>query len=717
MAKSSRNQVIYPSCFVCGSKNTGAYPLFIRQTEQHGPYFPFLETHEPPDESELPTLLGKVLACFMCYTFLVQQWESYERNKIPLVKRIYWLKRVDNGPYTGVEMGIQSEYASQVFGLTSDCPSTPLEIKKTQSSSLSKVDPELESSIAPARLSPEACYPNPISLVTPYSSSISRKHDIQQEALDLSLERPNRKRKYDPIIEVDVKPSIEVLDLSMPEKTTETEMCHLCKKFFRKGTLDLVSKLEIDKHNPYFLDLALQSRQRDHVPAEKLNKVLSCKDCSAYLFSQWKCFEKLKIPYDQRYYSFKKNASDIECLKYVCYRCNKLQVPRELHLVYCYPNKEGKPYYSELQLLSPKPGMLPITQNGEVQVCEDCLKFLEHQRSSVSKAPNESDLVKKENFPIRNVPLLRAIDTNTSLPRIQVAGNNESELSVDLVSCCLCHQNYSLKQMQTLSMFPDPHNSTDMFFPFLKYLPQINQNMITEDGRILACKACHSHLTSQWVEYEKDNIPSNQRHFFLRSLSITSRSPSLSPFSSHTPRLSSGQSVTSDSPSPSLSQSENAQDSLGEEPKIPKIFEGKVLEDLEVPDSPSEEISLTLPAITTQKTLNVKINCYICGFYSKSGQTYAVKSKFNGKDMFFPFLNKHISAHPEAAIEGSTYLICLICFHSLVIQWQHYEKGRIEYHARFYNIYNFSCYICGTKTYRQRLYLLPIKVSISLNIN
>ncbi|KAL1115278.1 hypothetical protein AAG570_007309 [Ranatra chinensis] len=112
-------------CFVCGSTgHPDEYP--VRSTPSANPaepHYPFLETHEPPigytaryhGSRDQP---GTYRACYLCYTILAQQWDRYQRENTPHSRRLYWLKRVDNGPYTGAEMGLQGEYAAQVLGLT-----------------------------------------------------------------------------------------------------------------------------------------------------------------------------------------------------------------------------------------------------------------------------------------------------------------------------------------------------------------------------------------------------------------------------------------------------------------------------------------------------------------------------------------------------------------------------------------------------------------------
>ncbi|XP_061670182.1 uncharacterized protein LOC133497924 [Syngnathoides biaculeatus] len=82
-------------CFICGSGVTAGKELRLQVTYQKErfPFFPFLQNQEPaPGASELSPE-GHALVCAVCHCFLAEQWNSFERSRTPVEKRMYWLKR------------------------------------------------------------------------------------------------------------------------------------------------------------------------------------------------------------------------------------------------------------------------------------------------------------------------------------------------------------------------------------------------------------------------------------------------------------------------------------------------------------------------------------------------------------------------------------------------------------------------------------------------
>lgn len=107
-------------CFVCGNiGHPDQYWLRAKPANSTSePFFPFLESHEPPAGYRFNRQDPAVKSCYLCYSLLMQQWDHYQRDNTPHSRRIYWLKRCDNGPFTGAEMGMQGEYAAQILGLS-----------------------------------------------------------------------------------------------------------------------------------------------------------------------------------------------------------------------------------------------------------------------------------------------------------------------------------------------------------------------------------------------------------------------------------------------------------------------------------------------------------------------------------------------------------------------------------------------------------------------
>lgn len=113
---------VIPLCYVCGAPG-GYEPIRVRPNPNrpNESYFPFLERHEAPNG--VPQVTPNqmfVMGCMLCYRSLNEQWDAYEREKKPLLQRIYHMKRVDGKSYIGADISTQGEYAAQMLGLSAE---------------------------------------------------------------------------------------------------------------------------------------------------------------------------------------------------------------------------------------------------------------------------------------------------------------------------------------------------------------------------------------------------------------------------------------------------------------------------------------------------------------------------------------------------------------------------------------------------------------------
>lgn len=177
-------------CFVCGAVGHSEQHWLRVKPSSGGspnePYFPFLESHEPPNGYRGDGVRsGAVKACNLCYILLLQQWESYEREARPHSQRIYWLKRCDGGPFTGAEMALQGEYAAQVLGLTND--QTP---QLRQESRPVGVSPRLPPSPSPRIEQARPPSNSIVEVSRPHSNTAEHRH---LEQARLTMESPHHR--------------------------------------------------------------------------------------------------------------------------------------------------------------------------------------------------------------------------------------------------------------------------------------------------------------------------------------------------------------------------------------------------------------------------------------------------------------------------------------------------------------------------------------------
>ncbi|KAM6194934.1 uncharacterized protein WM294_009731 [Sarcoramphus papa] len=82
-------------CFICGGgiSRGKELKLQVRPPRDHRPFFPFLQHQEPAPGARAVSAEGCALVCAVCRCFLGEQWDSFERSRTPVEKRMYWLKR------------------------------------------------------------------------------------------------------------------------------------------------------------------------------------------------------------------------------------------------------------------------------------------------------------------------------------------------------------------------------------------------------------------------------------------------------------------------------------------------------------------------------------------------------------------------------------------------------------------------------------------------
>ena len=373
-------------CFVCGSPGAET-TLRVRQFDRE-PYFPFLLHHEPPKGARLPNSEGIIDSCAVCYMFLTQQWESYERSKTPAVKRLYWLKRSDNGSFTGAEMRIQGEYIAQVMGLQ-----YPPGVDERSSP---------ENTVAEREYSNHATSSNTTSAIM-YNRSNSNN---QRNTRDYSP-RPRNSRDYSPRQHNPGKSS--ALDLSTPKKQTESHLsesktksessnsvCYICGQGYCHQSNNFVSAFYQGNGEPFFPILEKITPCAGAEYMTRSGQVHACNQCKNMLFQQWQAFEMSGVPISHRNFKLPrendskkmeikmedKYANETSASSYYCYICGCSYITDHVRLLNTLPPKRSTPsaiFFPFVRELKRPADAEPLRSDGTVIVCIKCYSHLSYQ--------------------------------------------------------------------------------------------------------------------------------------------------------------------------------------------------------------------------------------------------------------------------------------------------------------------------------------------------
>ncbi|XP_008545520.1 uncharacterized protein LOC103569795 [Microplitis demolitor] len=746
-------------CFVCGSLgHSDQYWLRVKPgpgSPPNEPFFPFLETHEQPAAYRGEgARSGAVRSCSLCYALLMQQWESYERQSQPHSQRLYWLKRCDGGPFTGAEMALQGEYAAQILGLSND---QQLPGRQESSNRPVGISPRLPQNSPSPRVVEQTRPPsNSIELPRPHSNTAETARHIEQVRLTMEsphqrLQSPHQRLqsprqpvgepepravsneaaldlrhapRSSPAPQPAMPPSqpqaiysggsssstgTDILDLSMPDKNSMTEVCYVCGDEFKKGSLSHIAAkpLPTPPHPsssppPFFPSLMLHPRPSKSRPMDSAGRVQACSACQSHLLLQWKTYTRQGIPHSDRNYTLRKRqAPAVDPTTFICYTCALEYPSSSIRLLYCCPNPEKEAYFPFITTIRAPPGASPISPQGMVQVCSICYKAIPQKQQVFGGENNETQSISaQQGTDFRQQgpsprPVVAKSPANSAGSDIRfkpydlnkttsVVSNKPRSANVKIASstqrnspsnapaengnvtvgqnyrCYICERLYPRNQMEWLSTSPEGMNSHAMHFPCLRGMARTSENSCMDShGRVLACSHCVNHLAQQWESMDADRIPLEQRRY--------------------------------DIPSPHPNGDVNRAIATP-------------------PSSNSDRTFISNPGASSSS-----IYCFFCGLHSDLTLARVLYSRPQGRNApFFPELLRHQSPkNAEQLREDGSALVCTFCYHTLLAQWRKYESQstgqQINASDRQYNTHDYWCYVCGITTYRKRVRALPVK--------
>lgn len=670
-------------CLVCGS--LGAELRLHSKARDQGPYFPFLEHHEPPKGCRLPGPEGVVDSCRVCYAFLTQQWETYERSKTPALKRLYWLKRTDELSFTGAEMKLQGEYMAQVMGL--------------------QYQPNCHDNCSTAPLSPDDRRPSGYSGAAGSArdsggyAGASAVHDGGGSGGGITSGRPgSRHMTHSSVSEAQLLPVPRMraaepegaLDLTVPSKSTENPessrppsnrsnttnfrdliVCFTCGCEMYVMNSKVVSSVRVSTSEPYFpfLEKTTPLKGAIALSRERLTRV--CEGCFASAYQQWIAYERACTPTSARKYRIKdkyfsdgtphpaeteQKAQRVRADE-VCYLCGQMKSQNQIVPLYTVPPSDRKRtmYFPFIRELRRPHGAQPLNPDGTVLVCTSC---------------NGNLSMQWEHYENESVPLL--------------------------------HRRYSLLPVNAPPLSRSAAE-TKNGLPARTGSPRVHHRQKSTDSRgeaVDITQPLNIHISKSPV------LASSTAHGLLAIAPQTPRSVAGDV---------GGGGGGGSNPSGTVI-SEMAASGLN--PKSSDLPRGTGLSGAGGATGGGTSVASSVPHPLQQATTLPKKVCFLCGEKCLLSKTHLLfsypvrheaKSNVNNQCVpYFPFLaNKEPAPGSDSMTDEGTVISCNYCYFGLISQWKEFEDSKNPADSnrwlRKYSVPDFLCYICGLSVARRKI--------------
>uniref|UniRef100_W5LXX1 Genetic suppressor element 1 n=1 Tax=Lepisosteus oculatus TaxID=7918 RepID=W5LXX1_LEPOC len=449
-SRPDRNGIGLIYCFICGGGVTPGkeLKLQVKYQRENYPFFPFLQHQEPAPGAEEVTLEGCVLVCAVCQSFLGEQWNSFERSRTPIEKRMYWLKR----PYQCDSRRIPQEWnISYDLERRISVSSQNFDAPESDLSSLSENE---NMSGALRRLGITR-----LSLQCPWPSSRRCCHS--------GATAPLLSRHLCKTTESLYAPS-GGYQRRMPNIPTSASA--LATAAVILGTL-WFRYTEVTKQQM----LAMQ-RRRCHLSAPPALQ-------TATLSTSRRGTSRAGV--------IAKPQSSTAAEESACYICGSKLSPANQYRVYVQKQERtsNEPFFPFLWLHSPPPGAVALSPAGCTLVCACCHSSLMQQW---------------QGFELASVPVLQrlyVVPLNPGVSGQEPRPPESCKPEPVREACFLCGQDCSEDVKVICAKVGAGSSTSTMHFPFINLLPCPPKARGVKNGKVHCCQTCYTILEDIWAAY------------------------------------------------------------------------------------------------------------------------------------------------------------------------------------------------------------------------